>query len=61
MGKRQCQVPPPTPLHKRSRAKGYIILSTSQHLLTLRPHMVFKMETVAIKRTDEINLLWYKP
>ena len=52
MGKCQCQVPsPPTPFHKRSRAKDYIILSTSRHYL--RPHIVFKL-------TDEINMLWYK-
>ena len=58
MGKRQCQVPPPTPLQKGPELR--VILSYQPLNIYLRPHMAFKMETVAIKRTDEINLLWYK-
>ena len=62
MGKHQCQVPPSTP-PSPPFTKGpqlRVILSYQLLNIYLRPHIIFTVETVAIKRTDEINLLWYK-
>ena len=59
MRKCQCQVPPPpTPLHKRSRAKDYISYQLLDITCVLTLYLKLKQSTS--KRTDEINLLWYK-